>query len=77
MSPTEVAANDPGPGTSPMWPTYCHARRKIRSRSSWRTAGSVYQLQGRVLTSTALTNGEASGASCGDARELGVGQAHG
>ena len=54
MSPTRVAANDPGSGTSPVWPTYCHERRKMRSRSSWSTAGSVYQLHGRLLTSTAL-----------------------
>ena len=55
MSPTAVAANEPGSGTSPACPTYCHERRKMRSRSSWSTVGSVYQLQGSVLTSTALT----------------------
>ena len=33
-SPTHVAANEPGSGTSPSCPTYCHERRKMRSRSS-------------------------------------------
>ena len=57
MSPTDVATNEPGSATSPSWPTYCHERRKMRSRSSWSTAGSVYQLHGRVLVPTALTRG--------------------
>ena len=62
-SPTRVAANEPGSDTSPVCPTYCHERRKMRSRSSWRTAGSVYQLQGSVFTSTALTRANASDAA--------------
>src|SRR5262249_23042273 len=75
-SPTVVAKKDVGSGTSPMCPTYCHDRRKMRSRSSSRTAGSEYQLQGSVLTSTALTRGTlASSASGRDACQLVV-QAH-
>ena len=38
-SATRVATNEPGSDTSPVCPTYCHERRKMRSRSSWRTAG--------------------------------------
>ena len=35
-------------------PAYCHARRKTRSRSSRRTAGSVYQSQGSVRLSATV-----------------------
>ena len=41
----------------------------MRSRSSWSTAGSAYQLQGNVLTPTALMGAQASGASGGGAHE--------
>src|SRR5437867_5995006 len=34
----------------PVWPTYCHARAKIRSPSRRRTSGSAYHAQGRDLT---------------------------
>ena len=43
---------NPGSATSPVWPTYCQKRRKIRSCSSWSTSRSVYQLQGSVLTAS-------------------------
>src|SRR5689334_506320 len=47
-SPAQAAKRSPTFSTCPSWPTYCHARRKIRSCSRRRTSGSEYQLQGRL-----------------------------
>ena len=43
-------AKYPGSASWPVCPTYCHAERKIRSRSRPRISGSVYQLYGSVFS---------------------------
>src|SRR5438034_7953004 len=45
-----VDAKKPVSAIWPVWPTYCQARAKIRSRSRRRTSGSVYQAHGRDLS---------------------------
>ena len=55
--PDAGRVNEPGSATSLARPTYCHERRKMRSCSSWSTAGSAYQLHGSVRCLRALTRG--------------------
>ena len=49
--PASQVKNAPGSATWSARPAYCHARRKIRSRSSRSTAGSTYQSYGSVRPS--------------------------
>ena len=58
--PASQATYAPASATAPVWPTYCHARRKIRSCSSRSTAGSEYQSNGIVGRRRASPSGESS-----------------
>jgi hypothetical protein len=44
----------PGSATWSARPAYCHARRKIRSRSNRSTSGSEYQSKGIVRPSASV-----------------------